>query len=97
MTPDDRSRLLESINESADKIVEIGRAFDRMRFQCEKPATTDAFLQLTNQAGKLTLGSLDQLATLLECLYDAGVSRPVAHRMRNKVIDSLQDKMLEDM
>lgn len=74
MTNDERKRTLEAINLAADKIVEVGRAFDRMRFQCEKPATTDAFLQLTHTAGAMTLANLDHLATLLECLYRAGIS-----------------------
>lgn len=92
LTQDDRSRLIESINITADKLTGVARAYDRMRFQAEKSIATDAFLQLTDQAGKMTLSSLDQLARLLELLYLANnKTEPEDDSPRGKMFSKLKD------
>lgn len=68
MTDDDRKRLLDSIVATSDRLTEIARSFDRLRWMAEKDAS-GAFLQLADAAGKMTDASLSQLSALLDILY----------------------------
>lgn len=70
MTSDERKRLLESIRETSDRLTELGRRFDRLRWMAEKDSS-EAFLRLADAAGKMTESSLSQLATLLDLLFAA--------------------------
>lgn len=70
MSSDDRKRLLDSIRKTSDRITEVARRFDRLRWMAEKDAS-DAFLNLADAAGKMTDASLEQTATLLEILFTA--------------------------
>jgi len=65
----EREKRLDSIRKTADQLTEIARAYDRLRFMAERETTSDAFIALAEQAGKMTISNMDQLATLLEILY----------------------------
>lgn len=68
MTDDDRKQLLESIVKTSDRLTEIARSFDRLRWMADKDAS-DCFLQLADAAGKMTEASLEQLSALLDILF----------------------------
>lgn len=68
MDSDARERRLDSIRRTADRITDIARAYDRLRYVAEKDAS-GAFLDLAEAAGKMTESSLDSLATLLELMW----------------------------
>ena len=70
MTDDDRKRLLDSICETSDRLTELARRFDRLRWIAEKDAS-GSFLRLADAAGQMTESSLAQLATLLDLLFQA--------------------------
>lgn len=71
LTPDERARKLDAIRQSSDKLTELARHFDRMKFQAEK-GSSDAFINLVDAAGRMTTSSLGQLATLLELVSGCG-------------------------
>lgn len=68
MDSDTRERRLDSIRRTADRITDIARAYDRLRYVAEQDAS-GAFLDLAEAAGKMTESSLDSLATLLELMW----------------------------
>lgn len=67
----DRERRLDQIREHSDKLTELARAYDRLRWMAEKDAS-GAFLDLAEAAGRMTLASLEQTATIIEILWKAG-------------------------
>ena len=67
---DERKRLLDSIRETSDRLTELARRFDRLRWLAEKDASGH-FLRMADAAGQMTESSLAQLATLLELLFIA--------------------------
>lgn len=67
-----RKRTLDSIRDTADQLTEVSRRLDRLMWMAEKDSS-DAFLNLADTAGKMTLSSLSQTATLLEILFNTGV------------------------
>ena len=67
----DRNKQLDSIRKTADKLTELARRFDRLRWMAEQPHRSDAFINLACVAGEMTEASLDQTATLLEILWNA--------------------------
>jgi ABC-type nitrate/sulfonate/bicarbonate transport system substrate-binding protein len=58
--------------ETSDRLTNLARAFDRMRWAAEKPEASDAFVNVVDAAGKMTEASLQQLATLLEIVTQSG-------------------------
>jgi hypothetical protein len=70
MSDDERKRKLDEIREISDRLTELARRFDRLRWMAEKDAST-AFLRLAEAAGQMTEASLAQLATLLDLLFQA--------------------------
>ncbi len=75
---DDRKRKLDSIRKSSDKLTELARRFDRLRWAAEEDAS-DAFVELADTAGKMTVAQLDQLSALLEIMFrvdDSKVTTP---------------------
>jgi hypothetical protein len=68
MTDDERKRTMDSIVGVSDRLTELARRFDRLRWMAEKDST-DVFLKLTDAAGKMTESSLEQLSTLLDMLF----------------------------
>ena len=67
-----RKRQIESINKTSDRITELAHRFDNLRWMAEQPHRSDAFVNLACAAGELIEASLEQLATLLEILFNAG-------------------------
>lgn len=63
-----RERRLDNIRATADKLLGVARKYDELRWKAEQDGS-DAFLALAEQAGKMTEASLDQLATLLELMW----------------------------
>lgn len=75
MSGDNQQRRLDSIRETSRRLEGLARAYDRLRWMAEQPHSTDAFLDLADTAGKLTLDrldQLDQLGALLEILARSG-------------------------
>lgn len=72
---DDRERRLDSIRKSSDTLTELARRYDRLRWMAEEDCS-DAFLALAEAAGAMTVGSLSQLAVLLELLRSAQAKGP---------------------
>lgn len=66
-----RERRLDQIREHSDKLTELARQYDKLRWMAEKDSS-GAFLDLAEAAGRMTLASLEQTATLLEILWKAG-------------------------
>lgn len=64
----ERERRLDNIRKTADKILNVARGYDQLRWKAEQDGS-DAFLVLAESAGKMTEASLDQLATLLEIMW----------------------------
>lgn len=81
MDPDDRKRMIESINETSDRLTELARRFDRLRWMAEKDAS-DAFVQLACAAGQMTESSLSQLSTLLDLMFVAQQKMPLTESQR---------------
>ena len=69
---DQRKQQLNSIRESSDRITELARRFDRLRWMAENDAS-GAFINLACAAGNMTEASLQQLATLLDLMYRANL------------------------
>lgn len=67
---DERKRQLDSIRATSDRLTEIARRFDNLRWMAENDAS-GAFINLADAAGKMTEASLEQLATLLDLMYRA--------------------------
>lgn len=67
---DDQKRQLESIQKTSDRLTELARRFDRLRWLAENDAS-GAFINIADAAGKMTQASLEQLATLLDLMYRA--------------------------
>ncbi len=66
----EREARLDRIREASDKLAELARRFDRLKFIAEEDSS-DCFLVLVEAAGQMTLSSLDQLGTLLEIMFCA--------------------------
>ncbi len=66
----ERERYVDAIRKSSDKLTELARRYDRLRWMAEQDCSGE-FLALAEASGRLTDASLAQLATLLEILYDA--------------------------
>ena len=71
LTPDERSVLLESIERINDKLAKVAAHYDRMRVLASG-FPSDAFLTLTESAGRLASDRLSELATVLELMEEAG-------------------------
>lgn len=65
----ERERALDEIRQTADRMQELARIYDRLRWMAEKDAS-DAFLTLALTAGKMTIAAHEQTATLLEILFE---------------------------
>lgn len=70
MNDDERKRILESICETNDRLTELARRYDRLRWMADKDSS-GAFLRLADAAGQMAESSLSQLATLLDLLFQA--------------------------
>ena len=73
---DERKRQLEAIRRTSDKLTELARRYDRLRWMAEKDVASDAFVNLATTAGEMTLASLDQCSTLLEIMFNAQAKEP---------------------
>lgn len=76
MTPDERKRMIDTISETSDRLTELARRFDRLRWMAEKDAS-DAFVHLACAAGQMTEASLEQLSTLLDLMFIAQQKMPL--------------------
>lgn len=76
MNPDERKRMFEEICATSDRLTELARRFDRLRWMAEKD-TSDAFIDLAHAAGKMTEASLEQLSTLLDLMFIAQQKMPL--------------------
>lgn len=70
MGEDERKRIIESICETSDRLTELARRYDRLRWMAQNDAS-GAFVRLADAAGKMTEASLSQLATLLDLMFTA--------------------------
>lgn len=70
MSDDERKRIIDSIRETSDRLSEVARRYDRLRWMAENDAS-GAFIRLADAAGQMTESSLAQLATLLDLLFTA--------------------------
>lgn len=76
----ERERRLDNIRKYAEQIDRVSKGYQSLLFMAErekwsiggKEPCSDAFLCLAEAAGKMTLSSMDQLATLLEILWKVG-------------------------
>ena len=64
----DRERRLDTIRETSDRLTELARRYDRLRWMAEKDCS-ESFLRLAEAAGVMTESSLAQLSTLLDILF----------------------------
>lgn len=71
---DEQKRQLDEILATSDRLTELARRFDRLRWMAERDAS-GAFVNLACAAGKMTEASLAQLSTLLELMYRANFVR----------------------
>ena len=71
MTDDERKRRLDGIRKHADWLHEVARRYDRLRWLAERGDCSEAFLDLAEAAGAMSIDSLRQTGTLLEMLHTA--------------------------
>jgi len=64
----DRERRLDTIRETSDRLTELARRYDRLRWMAEQDCSK-SFLRLAEAAGVMTESSLAQLGTLLDILF----------------------------
>lgn len=72
----DRERRLDTIRQTSDRLTELARRYDRLRWMAEHPNATGAFLDLAEAAGLMTESSLGQLSTLLDILFSSQLKLP---------------------
>lgn len=68
----ERAARVEKLHGYADKFEKIAKSYRRLANACERSDATEALINLTEAAGRMTDLSLTQLATTLELLHDAG-------------------------
>lgn len=66
-----REHRLDGIRKSSEQLDKIAKGFSRLVWMAEQGKASDAFLDLTEAAGRLTVASLGSLADLLEILTRA--------------------------
>lgn len=64
----ERERRLDTIRETSDRLTELARRYDRLRWMAEQDCS-ESFLRLAEAAGVMTESSLAQLSTLLDILF----------------------------
>lgn len=69
----ERDARLDVIRKHAEKFDAIAAGYRTLLRMAEQEETTDAFLALAEAAGNMTIMAMDQLATTLEILQEAGV------------------------
>lgn len=69
----DRERRLDEIRKTSDKLTEVARAFERIRWMAEQPHRSEAFVDFACTAGRLVEDQLQSAATLLEILTNADI------------------------
>lgn len=69
----DRERRIDAIRETSDRLTELARRYDRLRWMAEKDCATDAFINLAEAAGSITESSLKGTATILDILFSSQV------------------------
>ncbi|NJL44550.1 MAG: hypothetical protein HC945_04550 [Nitrosarchaeum sp.] len=67
----DREYRLDAIRQSSDRLTELARRYDRLRWMAEQTHSSDAFVNLACAAGELTTSQLESLGTLLEIMFNA--------------------------
>lgn len=67
----DRERRLNAIRATNDRLTELARRYDNLRWMAEQPTTSTAFLDLAEAAGAMTEASLAQCGTILEILFQS--------------------------
>jgi hypothetical protein len=67
----DRHRRLDRIREYADVLEELSRRYNRLRWMAEQPERENAFLDLAEAVGKLSIDILRQTNVLLEIMFRA--------------------------
>lgn len=65
----ERERRIDSIRATSDRLTELARRYDRLRWMAEKEVATDAFINLAEAAGKMTESSLEGTANILHILF----------------------------
>jgi hypothetical protein len=70
MATSNRERQLDVIRQTSDRLTELARRYDRLRWMAEKPIASDAFINLATAAGEMTTASLEQCSTLLEIMFN---------------------------
>lgn len=70
----DRQRRLDEIRAIAERLENIAKHYGKLRWMAEQPTATDAFLDLAEAAGRLTVDSLDRTAALLDILAQANLN-----------------------
>lgn len=68
---DIRKRHLDAIRQSSDRLTELARRYDRLRWMAEQDHRSEAFVNLACAAGELTSSQLESLGTLLEIMFNA--------------------------
>lgn len=67
----DREKRLDTIRATSDRLTELARRYDRLRWMAEKDNATDAFINLAEAAGKITESSLEGTANILDILFSS--------------------------
>lgn len=71
---DEQKRQIDEIRATSDRLTELARRFDSLRWMAEHDAS-GAFINLACAAGEMTEASLAQLSTLLDLMYRANFVR----------------------
>lgn len=79
LTPEQRARLREEIEEINDGLTEIARRYDHLRVAASFPEATDSYLTITASVGRLAKDRLAELELTLACLRWA-VHQPAGER-----------------
>lgn len=67
----ERERRVDSIRKSSDRLTEMARRYDRLRWMAEQKHSSEAFVNLACAAGELASSQLESLGTLLEIMFNA--------------------------
>ena len=72
MTSDEKEILRERVNEFADWLSRVSKAYNSLRYQANEDAQDEEFIKLVEAAGRLTASQLEPTAYMLEMLWKIG-------------------------
>lgn len=68
---DKRDQRLDQIRKTADRLEELAKSYQRLRWLAEQENASDVFIALAETCGMMTTCSLRQLGATMEMLWSA--------------------------